>query len=1497
MEKQSALPETSEPSWPAGNVINKNGFWLNGQPKTWGPLAQMLLLGFGYYTAGRMALLLAIPPGYATAIWPAAGVALAGILAFGPKVWPSILVASFCINLPTAMDPGGTEAILKSVALAGEISLGASMQALIGAWLVRRFAEYPVEFVQEVQIGKLLALGGPIACVVSSTVGVSSLLAAGVIPLDNVSFSWLTWWVGDTIGVLLFMPAFVIWSASPEKLSLREKFLVSLPIIILLTLVTGMFVETSKLEQRRIKVELENRADSVGRALTERLTNYTEVLNGLANFIKASQPGPSREAFHTFTASTLLRYPGLNSMSWDARVTASERRAYEDEARRDGNTQFVISQRDWRGAMVAAAERAQYFPITYIEPLERRVQTIGFDVASEQVRLRAMKEALASGEPVASSPIKLLQGVGDRIGTVIFMPVFQQKTGAEVDPKLASVNRAAGPQALRGYAALVFQVGDVMTSFLRNVNVQGMRLRLYDTSAANIKVLLYPEAGRVTTVTKKAIKATERTLRTVTLQIAGRLWQLEFLEPEDQSAKRSWLAWCVLAVGMLFSALASIFLLAAVGRRVSIENDVRVRTMELEASNAALEESREQARTIVDTAYDAYIAIDANSTILEWNLQAEHIFGWRRDEVIGRLVTEVLTPTQHIQKHFRNIEHFLSSGEGPLNERIETTAMHRDGREFPVEIIIWPTQGREGWRFHAFLHDISQRQRVERRLAAQTAAAAVLVDSLDLAEAAPKLLQAICGALGLPFGALWVIDEANNGVLRCRELWHHKDKDEQLAVLASSTRAARLAPGVGLPGRVWNTRRAAWVGDIRLDSNFPRASAAAQVGMHAAFGFPVFSDGNMVAVLEFFSSSIQKPDMELIALLDTMSHFIGQFVGRRTVERALEKDDEFLTALLDNITEGIVACDENGILTVFNQATRELHGIPEEPLPAERWAEHYGLYMEDGITPMAMAQVPLLRAFNGEQVRDVEIVIAPKGRRRRVVVCNGRALVDRAGKKLGAVVAMHEITESKEAELKLRHLAHYDPLTELPNRRLFGDSLHEAMKHADAHGGLVFMLLLDMDNFKDINDNLGHAVGDELLRQVGGRLLACLRARDTVARLGGDEFGAILLAGNDPRIATRVSDKIHAAMGVPFELDGHTVNITVSIGISIYPNDTEDPDNLVRFADMSMYEAKRAGRNASHFYTEAMNRMVRAKYDLEAALRQALTHGEFVLHYQPKISLRDGRWTGVEALIRWQRPGHGLLSPMEFIPVLEDTGLIVSVGAWVIEEACRQINAWRMSGFEALPIAVNVSALQMARGKHSIQTGRLGIAKNERAGDGSERGAEHEQGAEDEQDEGETVELWASTVASLNEHNVTFGQLEFELTESALMGDAKYNVEILRRLKKLGIRISVDDFGTGYSSLSYLRRFPLDTLKIDGSFIRDILTNEEDASITLAIIGMAHRLNLQVIAECVETAEQLEFLRVNGCDQVQGYYLARAMAAADLEKVWRETGGRAAGAA
>jgi len=453
----------------------------------------------------------------------------------------------------------------------------------------------------------------------------------------------------------------------------------------------------------------------------------------------------------------------------------------------------------------------------------------------------------------------------------------------------------------------------------------------------------------------------------------------------------------------------------------------------------------------------------------------------------------------------------------------------------------------------------------------------------------------------------------------------------------------------------------------------------------------------------------------------------------------------------------------------------------------------------------------------------------------------------RSGPSWILVAVARDITERKEAEQRLLKLAHFDTLTGLPNRSQFYDSLSHSLRQANDHKWSLAVLFLDVDRFKNVNDTLGHTIGDELLRQFSSRLVDCLRVRDTIGRFGGDEFAAILMLPEGAQNAIAVVDKIRESMRRPFDLKGHEVTVTASIGISVYPDDGGDPDTLIQYADTAMYRAKEAGRDAFRFFTSEMNAQSLARLDLENALRRAIDNEEFVLHFQPKVHIGTGRISGAEALIRWRRPGHGMVSPALFIPILEETGLIVRVGTWVLHEACRKIALWGKSGVGAVHLSVNVSGIQFFVG-----------------------------GLEEE------------VLKAIKKHDIAPELLELELTESSLMSNAEETITVLQNLKALGIKISIDDFGTGYSSLAYLKRFPIDKLKIDIAFVREVTSNPDDAAIVLAIINMAHSMKLEVIAEGVEKDAQLAYLRRHGCDEMQGYYFSRPLPEEEFEQMLRE---------
>jgi diguanylate cyclase (GGDEF)-like protein/PAS domain S-box-containing protein len=438
-------------------------------------------------------------------------------------------------------------------------------------------------------------------------------------------------------------------------------------------------------------------------------------------------------------------------------------------------------------------------------------------------------------------------------------------------------------------------------------------------------------------------------------------------------------------------------------------------------------------------------------------------------------------------------------------------------------------------------------------------------------------------------------------------------------------------------------------------------------------------------------------------------------------------------------------------------------------------------------------------------------------------------------------VVVRDITERKEVEARLARLARYDPVTGLPNRNLLQERLEHAVTQSRRRHRGAGVLFVDLDRFKLVNDTYGHDVGDELLRLAGERLVGCVRQDDTVSRLGGDEYAVVIADLARPDDAALVAQKILDSFTAPFDLGGRETFITASIGVATFPNDGESAEALLKCADIAMYRAKESSRNAFCFYTAELNERATSKLQLNSDLRRALERGEFSLHYQPKVRLASGQMIGMEALLRWQHAERGMVPPLEFIPALEDSGLIVAVGDWVIEEACTQLAAWSRAELRPPPVAVNLSARQFRR-----------------------------------------RDLDRVIHALLARHGVSPELLELEITESSLMDDPKDAIRQLQALREAGLRISVDDFGTGYSSLAYLTRLPISTLKIDRSFVDAAITEPGSAAIVKMVIDMAQRLQFDVVAEGIETERHVDFLRQNGCEQGQGYHFGRPVPASAM---------------
>jgi diguanylate cyclase (GGDEF)-like protein len=455
----------------------------------------------------------------------------------------------------------------------------------------------------------------------------------------------------------------------------------------------------------------------------------------------------------------------------------------------------------------------------------------------------------------------------------------------------------------------------------------------------------------------------------------------------------------------------------------------------------------------------------------------------------------------------------------------------------------------------------------------------------------------------------------------------------------------------------------------------------------------------------------------------------------------------------------------------------------------------------------------------------------------------------------GVVAQVAQYLMRRRAEDNFKHLATHDPLTGLPNRLLFGERVSEAIARSERSQRGLAVLFVDLDRFKNINDTLGHGAGDAVLKACAERLGRSLRDTDLIARISGDEFAVLVEPCAQPAAAIAVARKILTAIERPLIIQGQEVVLTGSVGISIYHEDGRDAETLLKHSDIAMFKAKESGRNNYQFYSAQMNPHSLQRLGLEAALRRALDRNEFTLHYQPKFDLRSGDITGVEALLRWRHAELGMVSPAQFIPIAEETGLIEPIGAWVLKEACTQAKRWLDDGLQGVKVAVNLSARQF---------------RNQR--------------------------LCRDIRKCLSESGADPRLLELELTESMVMQDPEMAATMLKELKWMGLGLSIDDFGTGYSSLAYLKRFPIDSVKVDRSFVKDIPGNAEDAAIVEAVLALAHSLRLRVVAEGVETEEQNEYLKKIGCDEMQGYFASKPLPTDDvtrfLETHFRKEGRR-----
>ncbi len=781
---------------------------------------------------------------------------------------------------------------------------------------------------------------------------------------------------------------------------------------------------------------------------------------------------------------------------------------------------------------------------------------------------------------------------------------------------------------------------------------------------------------------------------------------------------------------------------------------------------------------LVQQSDDAIISTDLDGTVTSWNRGAEQTYGYSAAEALGRHISFCYPPERRTK-----VNAFLQRiANGEAIERFDTQRLKKDGTLIDVSLSVSAIEDETGKivGVSGIARDVTARRRTARQLQLQSAALEAAANGIVITDRQGTIVWANHSFTRMTGYSNQEIVGKNPRLLKSGE-----QPDSYYAKLWST-----ISSGKVWQGEIVNRRK----------------------------------DGTTYTEEMTITPVTQETGSE------TDTYFIA--IKRDITERKkAEEELQRLASIVEFSEDAIIGKNIDGVITSWNRGAEKIYGYTRDEvvgrdlsflLPPERQAEIQAI-MERVLSGQSIECLETQRLTRTGSAIDVSLSVSP--------------IKDASGHIAGASTIARDITQRKVAEKQVQFLAYYDALTGLPNRTLLQDRLAKALASARRQKNKVALLFHDLDRFNTINDSLGHSVGDLVLQQVAERLKKWGREQDTVARVGGDEFLIVLTAVKEPADAAVAAERLMDTMTAEFIAQGRSLSISCSIGIGIFPEHGTDGETLIKNADAAMYCAKENGRNNFQFFTKEMNAQAVERLMMESGLRLALAKKELFLMYQPQIEIATGRITGLEALLRWQHPELGLVPPDKFIRIAENSGMIMPIGEWVLRTACSQARKWQDEGFLAVPVAVNVSAVQFRQAGFCELIGRV-----------------------------------------LYETGLAPQYLELELTESLLLSNADTMFSVLQDLRAMGLKLAIDDFGTGYSSLSYLRQFPVGKLKIDRSFIRDVVVNPDDAAIATAIIGMAKSLNLKVIAEGVEEEAQMSFLRARQCDEIQGYYFSKPLA-------------------
>lgn len=1176
----------------------------------------------------------------------------------------------------------------------------------------------------------------------------------------------------------------------------RSRHTIAPLLIILLGIIVSVFIfffvrtwEQSE-TQRLLDLSAINRLSSFH---TE-IMRHQEVVNSIADLI-STKPDLTRSEFRSFVQRSLSRFPEIQALGWDPLVMNSERESFVNKNINEGFTNFHISEVNSKGQLVKAATREEYVVVNYMEPMKGNEKAFGFDIASHPGRLKAIQEARDTGEAIITGRVKLVQEKENKFGYLMIKAIYSSgDTPGTVEERR---------KRFTGVSAGVFRFSDAVFSIMKDIAPLGIDVWIRDLSAPAAKQFLYFHSSRTRQVVFKPIesdrmKAMESIHMLAEIDILGRKWSFLFAPaPKFFQEHSRWYAWSSIVLVLVITLLSALFSLSRsqnIIRLAQVNLELHGQIKGRELAERLRQKSEEQYRLAMKVTQDG---------LWDWDIANEIVTyspGWGRILDLDTVENNYAFWEERIHPDDKTrIENSLKnqlSGESTTWKEEYRLRKH-DGTWLWVygrgQVIERDSQG-SPLRMLGTMTDISLQKKAEGALREKKEFSDSLIDTAQT--------------------IIMVLDVEGKIV-------SFNSYMEQLSGYSLSEVQEKDWFDTFLPKRDRIKIRELFLETVINTLTIGNIN-------------PIVTKDGDEHLIEWNAKTLKNSKGDVIGLLST-----GQDI---TEKKQTEQKLQLAANVFSNTREGIMVTDADVKIIEVNDSFERITGYSRKEILGENPSILQSGRQDNEFYAAMWNDLSEKNHWSGElwNRRKDGSFFAEN------LTIN--IIRDVQGNIQNYVGLFSDITLQKKHQQQLEYIAHHDSLTTLPNRALLIDRLQQTMAQSRRRRQQIAIAYLDLDGFKKVNDTYGHNIGDQLLVELASRLKHILREGDTIARLGGDEFVALLLDLSDTSESVPFLERMLSVTSEPVYLDDLILNVSSSIGVTYYPQlEDIDGDKLLRQADQAMYQAKLAGKNHFHVFDAEYDRNLRGRHTSLQRIREALSENEFVLYYQPKVNMRTGKMISAEALIRWQHPEQGLLSPNYFLPVIENDPLALELDQWVLETALKQMERWQVSGLN-IPLSVNISANLL--------------------------------------DQHDTVECMKVLLA--NHETIKPNDLILEILESTALEDMEHVVQIIRGCIELGINFSLDDFGTGYSSLTYLKRLPVIQLKIDQSFVRNMLDDPNDLSILVGVLDLARAFRLETVIEGVETVEHIELLLRVGCELVQGYAIAKPMPSIELVE-WSAT--------